>query len=172
MQHATCIAFKCFFSLQKCWFEFCGNNGLYRYQNKELVKCRKHFSNIEYDAESRKFSGTIFWHEGPMEHEPNAFKYQIEIVFSPTFDRTMRFKEIHYDRNEVPLRTYDESTEKFILYDWNYHLYKCEVSKNVCHVYFRGLGKISGLEFAFSSRNRRFRVSCVQILFQAGCFWV
>ena len=80
------------FSPEKCWLEFSGNKGFYRYQNGDLLKGRKYFENIEYDAENRKFIGNIFWREGSMQHESNTFKYRIEITFSPTFDRPVRYR--------------------------------------------------------------------------------
>ena len=39
------------------------------------------------------------------------------MVFSPNFDKTIRWNEVQYDKNEVPIRNNDESTEKFSLYD-------------------------------------------------------
>jgi len=39
------------------------------------------------------------------------------MVFAQNFDKIIRWNEIQYDKNEVPIRNNDESTEKFSLYD-------------------------------------------------------
>ena len=82
-----------------------------------LIKCKKYFENIEYDAETRKFTGNIFWRQGPLEWEPETYKYRIEMIFSSSFDKIIRWNEVQYDINDVPIRNNDESTEKFSLYD-------------------------------------------------------
>ena len=105
------------FSRQSCWFDFSFNSGQYRLQDGSLIKGRKYFENIEYDGESRTFIGTVFWRQSPLAWEPRTYKYHIEMVFSPSFDKIIRWNEIQYDKNEVPIRNNDESTDHFSLYD-------------------------------------------------------
>ena len=39
------------------------------------------------------------------------------MIFSSSFDKIIRWNEVQYDINDVPIRNNDESTEKFSLYD-------------------------------------------------------
>ena len=74
--------------------------------------------DVEYDHNKMRFSGSIVWEEGPLDHNSqDTYKWKFEITFSSDLHQTIGFKETHFNRTGRVLKTFsDEESSRLILY--------------------------------------------------------
>jgi len=99
-----------------CWIDFSKSYHGHYHRHDGTKPMRKQFVDVEYDHETRRFSGKILWQEGPLSHNSrDTYKWEFEITFTSDLHQTIGFKELHFNRNGELLKTCVDSS-RLLLY--------------------------------------------------------